>query len=150
MLVQITPRKSDPILDIIAVMNGNIVLEKEIEKGIYQVGHFNFENLIPFDLEFDDAYPRFSKGQGSYGVCDHYSQIFGEIPEILNSTERAFVISITEINKNTQPSDGGWRWHKWGEYIGNKEPQCEYLYDEPEIEKVFVYSVYELTNYLNK
>jgi hypothetical protein len=150
MLVKIKPKTSDPILGMIAAMNGNDTSEKEIKEGVYQIGHFNFENSIPFKLEFDDKYPSFSKGQGSYGVCDHYSQIFGEIPEILNSTERSFVISITEINKNTQPSDGGWRWHKWGEYIGNKEPQCEYLYDEPEIERVFVYSVYELTNHLNK
>jgi hypothetical protein len=39
---------------------------------------------------------------------------------------------------------GGWRWHKWGPYIGTQEPKCEYIHDEPEIEEVFTYHVYEL------
>jgi hypothetical protein len=47
------------------------------------------------------------------------------------------------VIKANQSHEGGWRWHKWGEYIGKYEPQYEYLYDEPEIEKVYVYHIYE-------
>jgi hypothetical protein len=37
-----------------------------------------------------------------------------------------------------------WRWHKWGEYIGTKNPQHEYLYDEDEsIQEVFCYHIYK-------
>ena len=38
----------------------------------------------------------------------------------------------------------GWRWHKWGPYIGTQDPQCEYLADEPEIKEVFVYRFIQL------
>ena len=38
-----------------------------------------------------------------------------------------------------------WRWHKWGPYIGTKEPKCEYLYDEPEIDKVVIFELYEIS-----
>jgi len=48
------------------------------------------------------------------------------------------------IRKDLEPTDGGWRWHKWGEYIGTQNPQMEYIHDEPEIEKVYVYHIYEL------
>ena len=78
----------------------------------------------------------------SYGVCDSYEQILEQCPEIVNS-ERKFVITLAEICKDDQPDEGGWRWCKWGEYIGVHEPQCEYLYDEPVVEKVFCYHIYE-------
>lgn len=48
---------------------------------------------------------------------------------------------LTRLLKSEESSDGGWRWHKWGEYIGTHKPQCEYLHDEPEIEEVWVFDV---------
>ena len=80
---------------------------------------------------------------GCYGVCDHYQQILDKCPLLVESKERKFVITITSVKRANEPSGGGWRWHKWGEYIGSKNPQCEYLYDEKDIEEVFVYHIYE-------
>lgn len=77
-----------------------------------------------------------------YGVCDDYRQILEQCPDILSS-DRQFVITLAEMCKSDQPDWGGWRWHKWGPYIGVHEPQCEYLYDEPEIEQVYCYHIYE-------
>lgn len=79
----------------------------------------------------------------AYGVCDDYRQVLALFPE-LQSSERKFVMSITEIRKDKEHSPGGWRWHKWGRYIGTQCPQAEYIADEPTIEKVYVYHVYEL------
>jgi hypothetical protein len=81
--------------------------------------------------------------KATYGVCDNYKQVLKYYPE-LNNTNKKFVISLYEINKENQPSEGGWRWHKWGNYIGKQKPCCEYIYDEPIIEKVYVYSIYEI------
>lgn len=63
-----------------------------------------------------------------YGVCDHYTQILEQCPE-LNDTGRTFLITLTyPVKRKNQPSSGV-RWHKWGPYIGSKNPQYEYLYD---------------------
>ncbi|KYC77058.1 hypothetical protein B4092_4795 [Bacillus licheniformis] len=48
---------------------------------------------------------------------------------------------MTKVRKKNQPRKYGWRWHKWGEYIGNHTPDHEYLYDEKEIEEIFVYQI---------
>lgn len=78
-----------------------------------------------------------------YGVCDNYEQIFEKIKrlEFYKKSKEKFVIFLCEHSKKNQPECGGWRWHKWGTYIGEQEPQCEYLYDEPEIEKVYSFRV---------
>lgn len=78
-----------------------------------------------------------------YGVCDNWEQIFEKIPEIKNyqNSNEKFVIFLCRHVKDRQPEWGGWRWHKCGPYIGNQKPQCEYLYDEPEIEMVYSFHV---------
>ena len=76
-----------------------------------------------------------------YGVCDNFEQILEKYKALVEDTYRHYTIGLTEVKKSDQPDCGGWRWHKWGEYIGDHEPTCEYLYDEPIIEKVFVYSI---------
>jgi hypothetical protein len=62
----------------------------------------------------------------------------------VTTSDRRFTLAFTRVRKRDQPDEGGWRWHKWGEYIGEKSPQYEYLYDEGnEIEEVYCYHVYE-------
>jgi hypothetical protein len=38
----------------------------------------------------------------------------------------------------------GWRYHKWGDYIGSQNPQSEYLYDDTHIDAVWTFHIYEL------
>lgn len=83
-----------------------------------------------------------------YGVCDNWEQITERWPEILTS-ERRFVIGMTEIRRADQPERGGWRWHKWGEYVGTHEPQHEYLADEEGIESVWVFQIIEVLDDLD-
>ena len=113
---------------------------KILERGVYQIGHFNFDIMAAGELE---NYPEFEM-HNSYGVCDSYRQILDQYPE-LQDPEREFVISVTEIRKEYEPSEGGWRWHKWGAYIGEQNPTHEYLYDEADIESVYCYHIYERT-----
>lgn len=92
----------------------------------------------PIDKQLWISYP--------YGVCDNYKQILEREKDIdyyLNSDEK-FCILITPIYKKQQPSEGGWRWCKWGEYIGDQKSEAEYLYDEPNIEMVYVYNIYKV------
>lgn len=85
-----------------------------------------------------DAYP--SEG----GVCDTPEQVLAHIP-LLVTDPRRFIVFFTPIRKRDQPAEGGWRWHKWGEYIGTQPSAgCEYLYDEPHIDEVLVYHIVEV------
>jgi hypothetical protein len=81
--------------------------------------------------------------KSNYGICDNYQQVIDFYPE-LNDKNRKFVISLCKISKKNQPKNGGWRWHKWGDYIGIQNPQCEYIYYEPKIEEVYVYHIFEM------
>lgn len=79
-----------------------------------------------------------------YGVCDTLDQVVARWP-VLAASPRCFLITGTEICKADQPSHGGWRWHKWGDYIGTTTPRHEYLYDEgPDIEAIWVFGILEL------
>lgn len=78
-----------------------------------------------------------------YGVCDNHQQILDLYPELVTNHHKYFIF-LTPILKSEQPSDGGWRWHKWGTYIGTHDSQCEYLYDEEGIEQVYCYHIYKI------
>lgn len=66
----------------------------------------------------------------SYGVCDSPEQFLSKFGGILDSAVRRFVVSLTPVWRANQPCEGGWRWHKWGPYVGDHDPQHEYLYDD--------------------
>lgn len=78
---------------------------------------------------------------GSYGVADNIEQVLERYKAVIDNPETKIIITAAPIQKDDQPSEGGWRWHKWGEYIGTQEPQCEYLYDEPSIDEVIIFHV---------
>lgn len=78
-----------------------------------------------------------------YGVCDTPEQVLERWPS-LETDPRRFIILFGEIRKDEQPEHGGWRWHKWGEYIGTKDPQCEYLADEDDIDSVLIFKVIQM------
>lgn len=128
----------DPVLSLIAKINGLPEEVIELQEGIYQVGHFGSSNF----LEGYNQYPYLPIG--AYGVCDNVDQLLEKCPE-LTAPGRNFIVAITPVHRDKQPSSGGWRWHKWGEYIGTQNPQTEYLYDEEHIDLVYVYHIYEKT-----
>jgi hypothetical protein len=80
--------------------------------------------------------------RGSYGVCDNVENLFAVYPELL-APGREFTVSMTPIYKDACEAEDDWRWHKWGDYIGSQEPTHEYMYDEPVIELVYCFHIYE-------
>lgn len=110
---------------------------KRVQAGIYEISHFGGS----FYMEGWDHFPDFGQ-RAPYGVCDNLEQVFDLYPE-LNASSREFVVTLHLLLKSEQPEEGGWRWHKWGKYIGLQNPQREYLHDEPEIDKVYTYHIYE-------
>lgn len=127
---------SDPIAKMIAQINGNQPGAVEITTGVYQIGHFVSRGFLP---GYED-YPE-KLSIGCYGVCDSHHQVLAQCPELADP-DRRFVVTLTEVRREDQ-GEGGWRWHKWGYYIGDHEIQHEYLYDEEGIERVFCYHIYE-------
>ena len=64
--------------------------------------------------------------------------------EYMNSLDEEvkFVLLLTPIVNEHNPSNrGGWRWHKWGEYIGKHTIQYEYLDHEEGIDFVFIWEL---------
>lgn len=141
---------------------------ERLAEGVYHTGfNFNYDlknygykiNEYPFqDLELwhkfmnmdasperDEIQERLFNGPEDYGVCDNWEQIVDLWPEILTS-EREFIISVTLIEQDpdNRGGGGGWRWHKWGKYIGNFDHQCEYLDDEVGIDHVWTFHIIEI------
>lgn len=81
---------------------------------------------------------------GSYGVADNYTQVLARYASVLMHPEYDLVFEYRPVRKADQPEEGGWRWHKWGEYIGTHQPSQEYLYDEKDIDELITFHVHIL------
>lgn len=126
-----------------------IYFPKEIVSGI-----FIEKSWVPLALEETTIKP--SKGQYhsypadinidislNYGVCDNYEQILENIPQLVSDPDRKFFIILKEMLKSEQPKYGGWRWCKWGSYIGTQNSVADYLFDEPEVEKIICFQIHQ-------
>lgn len=78
-----------------------------------------------------------------HGVCDSWEQIIQTWPRLL-SDPRPFIIGIAPVYREHQSERQGWRWEKWGKYIGTQRSVADYLYDEPEIDVVHVFHILEV------
>jgi len=122
---------------------------KKLDEGVYEFYDVNkpdneidpSQTLVDHEIMENGIYHPFPRG-----VCDNYKQIIERDKDVIacvNSDEH-FIIVLCKISKKDQPTDGGWRWHKWGKYIGDQNPMCEYIADEPEIDFVYVYNLYKV------
>lgn len=125
----------------------NLVIDLHKRKSYFERNRkFNkvLWNVPKFVIE-DDQYtiaknPYFIN---EYGVADSPEQILNHYKFLENEADNYFVC-MTPVYKKHQEKSGGWRWHKWGQYIGTKKRSgCEYLYDEPHIDMVIVFHVYK-------
>ena len=124
------------------------------ETGIYQ-------NACPFNFaneEFEETTSLTSKQKYSsladkacYGVADSIAQIKEFYKEEIEDQGKKYFINITPVwqDKGNEDQGGGWRWHKWGPYIGKLNPQCEYLDDEDfgdDFEYILVFHIIDVTD----
>lgn len=146
MLVNLTPDMAivNSSKDFCASNGFNYTPQHEllVEDGIYICNFgFNFSaneflefkdsnGQIPYEQEYNLFAPLYEKSQ--YGVADNVEQIKNYFKEEIEDLNRKFFIYTTPVaqEKENKGRGGGWRWEKWGEYIGNLNPQCEYLDDE--------------------
>lgn len=80
-----------------------------------------------------------------YGVADSLEQVVNFYNENKDGYFKGnHVIFCQKVIKNPNEPCSGWRWHKWGEYIGVQNPKCEYLNDEQKIDEVITFSIYKI------
>lgn len=129
----------------------NKMLPKKVARGVYLGG------LNSFSLCIKDKYVEFpnlgkkTKIMGhyiyfkqSYGLCDNSYQIFKKYWWEIIHPFRVFSIILTPVYRDSQPKQFGFRYHKWGEYIGNQNPKHEYLYDDKHIRKIYSFKIVEI------
>ena len=103
---------------------------------------FNFHNLVNRS-EWEDFMFTVDEGEGipAFGVCDSVEHFLEKFGDLIEKSPHHYAVGFTHVLKADQPPRGGWRWHKWGPYIGTHEPRHEYLYDEEGIDGVWTFSV---------
>jgi hypothetical protein len=121
------------------------------EPGVFVINHHNFGNTLdrPKELDcYDTHYPQFENCIfGSYGVCDTPEQFLNKFRDTLESDCRTFCVAFTHVAKDPENAGngGGWRWHKWGEYIGTGQPTTEYLDDEEKFnDGIYTYHIEQI------
>ena len=104
----------------------------------------NVDDILNFDISgyYDEEY---------YDGEDR-AELLAELPyktlgELLEKSDRQYAIFMVPMRQEEQSEQGGWRWHKWGPYIGKHNVKYEYLYDEDMSDigqtHVYVFHIYE-------
>ena len=146
-----TPRligsAGNPILAIMASVGGRALVDAPIEEGVMEISHFSGDMMIwgGNSPKFYMGFPHI-EGAHCFGVCDTPQQFLAKFKEQLVQDVRTFFVTFTHVAKNpdNKGQGGGWRWHKWGEYIGEGKPDYEYLDDEVGFENgVYCYHIYQ-------
>lgn len=123
---------------------------QKLQDGVILVQDFNFNHVIEMFSEWEeDVSKSYScvmyneNYYSTYGVADNLQQVLDYGKCFIESNDKYFLVLVPVIRLN-QPKEGGWRWHKWGDYIGKYDRRCEYLYDEEGIEIVYVFHFYAI------
>ena len=131
---------SDPVLASIMIQIGS--QPARIAEGVYEHCGFNLHNAIERGTSdpyfYDDKLP-------SYGVVDSVEQFMELFGEEIRGRSEPYCVGFTEVRREDQSPEGGWQWHKWGEYFGKHEITRDYLYDEPAVEAVLTFELIRLT-----
>ena len=135
---------------------------RKISTGLFETAHHNFDCLISKsggNLQDEDEWTdhidwnlpmreRFDQLNQQivpfYGVCDSVEQFLKKFGSVIEESSDQYCVSFSKIVKNIPAVQGGWRWHKWGEYVGEKDPQHEYLdHEDDSIMEVYCFAVYK-------
>lgn len=127
---------------VLSIIGGGQAMPDQVEPGILVATHWNVGDLLgstwdKYWFSDDETLPP------SYGVCDSIDQFKAKyLDRLKGDDQHQYAVSFVVVRKVDQDPRGGWRWHKWGEYIGEREPQHEYLYDEDGIDEVYTFAVH--------
>src|SRR5215813_8114244 len=107
----------------------SLPLGYRLELGVYEsLGLTNTLSAEICDLEVDRS--RLNTEQGwthygtsDYGVADDVAQILEyERDRRIGDPDQLFVLEVSNVLRADQPAQEGWRWTRWGTYIGTRTP----------------------------
>jgi hypothetical protein len=134
----------------IATVLGDGLEPRVLADGYVQIGHWNPEldgwlvrkpyvHSPAFQQVLDEIHLY------EYGVCDSIEQFQQKYGKALDDCMFRVAVFFTHVAKDLANAGRGrgWRWHKWGPYVGDGVPTREYLDDEPLFDDgVYTYHVY--------
>lgn len=128
--------------------NGKIEDPIEHAPGVIEINHWNPE-MLGYQIAKGYDPEHWERLQAlricEFGVVDSPTQFLARFGSTLEEAPTDYAVFMVHVRKDTQDPRGGWRWHKWGEYVGEGEPTTEYLYDEPGFpDGVYTFHVYEV------
>lgn len=152
----ITPQRKqgDPLLShLLGLVGGNRTARGELQPGLVEITHFSAHH--DYDVKemegktFEEVAASIKSGKwfSEYGVADSPEQALAYAKKHLADSSKNHCVFVTHITKDAANAGqgDGWRWHKWGEYIGTGTPTMEYLDDEPLFDTgVYVFHIYEV------
>lgn len=114
---------------------GEHITRDEMQRQ-FSLGWERLDEEVPEDKQW------YNYQASSYGVADSIEQILMYFHAVIGNPNNKVLITTREIKREDQSESGGWRWHKNGKYIGTKNPQHEYFYDDKHIDKIVTFHVY--------
>lgn len=118
-----------------------------LEPGVYECAHWSFEHYVAerlerhwndFDMSDLESYV------SPYIVCDNVQQAREYWVSQLEDPTEKYTMCVVPLYREEQSERGGWRWHKWGEYVGKQNSTHEYLYDDKHIDLVYTAHLYKV------
>lgn len=81
----------------------------------------------------------------AFGTADNEEQVMAHLAPFINDPVRRFYITLGELRRNPENKGlgGGWRWKKNGTYVGTRTRMADYLDDEPEIDSLVTFHIFE-------
>jgi len=114
-----------------------------VYRGVY-LAHINFDKELDATGLLVNHWPEIDPRVSCFGVVDHWTQL----PlNLLERDKRKLLVFLGRHTKAEQSERDGWRWHKWGPYLGVFKEQVaenEYLYDTPDVIEVWSYQIVEV------
>lgn len=124
----------------INIKDTNTMFEK-YSTGIYRHDgfKFNFDHFIERNC-IDTIVDKWVH----YGVCDNWEQVVEYHKELFSNPDKNYVVGLSTVIRANEPSEGGFRPHRWGPYIGTQKLEHEYFYDDTDVDKIYTYHIYEI------
>ena len=143
MIASAPMKMTDPVMTCVLRAIGEGGIEQTWQEGLIEISHFSPEHTYAvFDNWDVDGI------DGTLdGVSDTSQQAIEYARKLVGDDPRTFCVFVTHIVKDqsNRGQGGGWRWRKWGEYIGSGTPEHEYLDDEDGFDEgVYVFGIYPL------
>lgn len=126
-----------------ALVSGGAYPTQRLRQGVYLLP-YHPPSPWPPGNRFRD-FPDLPDGLYMYGVCDGLDNYMEKQGRALDALDKKYFVTLTVVERDPDGKGKrqGWRWHKWGPYIGACEPEREYLDDEEGIDQVYCFQVFE-------